>query len=302
MRMIILRKRNRLLLAVVSCAWLTSAAGCAARNSDPVSVAQVAVRANPDLELVATDTQQGVLTVRIKRTARVVTVRADDVVAGTAFRDLDKTDPAPAQPAPAAADPAPAASMAMATAPAMTASAPVAPVSTSAAHAPAASKAAPAATVERAHDVAPAAAVAPQAPRTAPADPPAMAPVAEARSSAAPGANIDESKLKKRTSAVQCTAIQSVDLDGVLIDVDKVAVQALGQCQMRIKNSKLVGRIALQVTGNATVTLENSILKGVVAIQGTGATVISVRSSTITGTVQKLQSANVEDLGQNVWR
>jgi hypothetical protein len=47
------------------------------------------VRANPSLELVATDERQSVLTVKVKRSGRVMTVSAADVVAGTAFRDLD---------------------------------------------------------------------------------------------------------------------------------------------------------------------------------------------------------------------
>src|SRR5580765_1719242 len=66
------------------------ALGCTtAGTSDAVEKAQIAVRANPGLELVATDERQGVLTVRVKRSGQMLTVSASDVVAGTAFRDLD---------------------------------------------------------------------------------------------------------------------------------------------------------------------------------------------------------------------
>lgn len=64
--------------------------GCSsAGTADAVEKAQIAVRANPSLELVATDERQGVLTVRVKRSGQMLTVSAGDVVAGNAFRDLD---------------------------------------------------------------------------------------------------------------------------------------------------------------------------------------------------------------------
>jgi len=72
--------------------------GCSAGNaSGDVEKAQIAVRANPSLELVATDDRQGVLTVKVRRTGRVLTVKVADVVSGVAFRDLDSDAPPPAQ-------------------------------------------------------------------------------------------------------------------------------------------------------------------------------------------------------------
>jgi hypothetical protein len=54
-------------LSVPSCVWLlASTIGCSAdRARDPVEIAQIAVRANPSLELIATDDRQGVLTMRL---------------------------------------------------------------------------------------------------------------------------------------------------------------------------------------------------------------------------------------------
>lgn len=268
---------------MVSCAWLAGAVGCSARDTDPVAVAQVAVRANPDLELVATDAQQGVLTVRVKRTDRVITVRAADVVAGTAFRDLDKTDPAPVAPAPAAVE-SPAPSMSAAATPA-----PPAPVSTPAARPPVAR---PAAAPKSAAASAPQASAAPQTPAPAPAP----------TSAASGGASIDESRLQRRTSTMQCMDTQSLNLDGVLIDADKVAVQAMGNCHVRITNSKLVGRVGLLMMGSATATIENTVIEGTVSIRAMGTSAIAVRSSTISGRIQKMQNGSVQDLGQNIWR
>src|SRR5262245_28735308 len=72
--------------------------GCSAGNaSGDVEKAQIAVRANPSLELVATDDRQGVLTVKVRRTGRVLTVSVADVVSGVAFRDLDSDAPAGTQ-------------------------------------------------------------------------------------------------------------------------------------------------------------------------------------------------------------
>jgi hypothetical protein len=84
-------------LSVPSCVWLlASTIACSAdRPRDPIEIAQIAVRANPSLELLATDERQGVLTVRVKRTGQILTVHAADVTAGTAFRDLESSTGAP---------------------------------------------------------------------------------------------------------------------------------------------------------------------------------------------------------------
>ena len=301
---IVAARSSRLLAFVVSGSLLAGASGCASKESSPVAVAQVAVRANPDLELLATDEQQGVLTVRLKRSNRVVTVRADAVVAGTAFRDVDMSAAPPAaaaaapqpEPAPAASDAAHAAAAAPLTAP---------PAATAAARPSAAPPVQPQARTRPAPASSPAAEAQPPARGAEPPAPTAVAPApppqTQART-AGEGANIDESKLKRRTDPVQCRGVELVKLDGVLLEADRVAVEALGQCRVQITNSKIVGRVALMTAGNATATVENSIIEGGVAIQVTGTSSSAVRSSTIRGRVQKLQSGAVRDLGQNLWR
>jgi hypothetical protein len=76
---------------------LTLACNSGANASADVEKAQIAVRANPSLELVATDDRQGVLTVRVRRSGRVMTVSVADVISGVAFRDIDSDPPAAAR-------------------------------------------------------------------------------------------------------------------------------------------------------------------------------------------------------------
>lgn len=116
------------------------------------------------------------------------------------------------------------------------------------------------------------------------------------------GARIDESRLQRRTAPVQCKGVDTVRLDGVLLQAERVAIQALGKCGVQITNSRVVGRVAVQATGNTTVTIENSIIEGRVAIQAAQASAVTVRSSTVQGRVVKLQRGMVRDSGQNVWR
>jgi hypothetical protein len=302
------RPRLAAVVALASGSLLLGSVGCVSRGSDAVSVAQVAVRANPDLELLATDERQAVLTVRVKRTGKVLTVRADDVVAGSAFRDLD-TATAPAQPAATAPQPAQAPTPAREaevstpgarvsvdrrsgeskkrpTAAAVESDTSRDPKPEASAGSASVDRAArpPVASTEQATTPPPAKSVPPQAP------------------SKQPGANIDESALQKRTDPVRCISSETVRLDGVLLQADRVAVQAIGKCNIRITNSHVIGHAALQIAGDATVTVENSIIEGDPAIRVAQTAAIEVHSSTIRGRVQKLQSATVRDLGDNVWR
>lgn len=103
------RARRARLVTVAMLALALSA--CGGGGKSEIEVAQVAVRANPALELVATDSQQGVLTVRVKATGQVVTVKASDVNAGTAFTSItvdtgaSSGTAAPTATAPAASEP-----------------------------------------------------------------------------------------------------------------------------------------------------------------------------------------------------
>jgi hypothetical protein len=115
------------------------------------------------------------------------------------------------------------------------------------------------------------------------------------------GAQIDESKLEKRTSAVQCVAGQEIMLDGVLLDIQGAAIQATAGCHVTIRNSHIKSAAALQLTGASSATIENSLIEGAVAIQMTADATASVKSSTIRGRVER-SGARLTDLGDNRWR
>jgi hypothetical protein len=113
------------------------------------------------------------------------------------------------------------------------------------------------------------------------------------------GADLDEATLKPRPTPVSCLANQTVDVDGALLKADRVAIQATGNCKVRVTNSRVVGRAAVMASGNAEITFENSIIDGALSL--TGNSVTSFKSSTVRGRVRKLQEAAVKDLGHNLW-
>lgn len=304
------------LIGLLSCSLLAAGAvGCSKGADDKVSVAQVAVRANPDLELMATDAEQAVLTVRVRNTGQVLTVKADDVIAGTAFRDLVTT----AAPAAAAAEAAPSGSR-------VEINTPGARVSVGGGSAD--GKAAPSLVVESKSGGSAAVGAAPSGTATGqaedarerlreagralgstlPADAPAPsarreeAPVAR-REEQAPPARREEATLRRRNTPVLCSGRDSVVLDRVLLEVDTVAVSASGKCRVTITNSHVIGRIGgVMVAGDATVMIEGSQVEAPMALQVAGDGEVSVRGSRIEGRVQTSKKAAVRDLGENVWR
>jgi hypothetical protein len=115
------------------------------------------------------------------------------------------------------------------------------------------------------------------------------------------GAQIDETKLEKRTRAVQCVAGQNITLDGVLLDIPLAAIQATGGCRVVIKNSHIKSAAAIQLTDASAATIENSLIEGAVAIQMTDDATASIKSSTIRGRIEKA-GAKLTDLGDNKWK
>jgi len=116
------------------------------------------------------------------------------------------------------------------------------------------------------------------------------------------GADIDESRLQRRPRAVACVGREVIELTDVLLRADAVAVMASGDCEVRIKNSHIVGSIGVQVAGGGNVTIENSIIEGPVALQLAAGGVVSVQSSTIRGQVQRAGAVTLRDKGGNLFR
>ena len=117
------------------------------------------------------------------------------------------------------------------------------------------------------------------------------------------GAQIDETKLEKRTSKVQCLGNQTVSLVGVSLRLQDVASEAAGGCKVIIRNSHVSGAVAIQLVGPGDVTVENSIIEGTTNwIQMSGSATVSVKSSTIRGGTQRVGGAKLSDLGGNDWK
>src|SRR5262249_43537261 len=116
------------------------------------------------------------------------------------------------------------------------------------------------------------------------------------------GAAIDESRLERRNRPIFCVDSNSEDLNNVLLRVEDVAVASDGACEIRIRNSYIIGDTALKITGATNVAIDNSVIEGRVALWLEGSPNVSVRSSTIRGAVQKNGAVNLTDLGGNLWR
>jgi hypothetical protein len=114
------------------------------------------------------------------------------------------------------------------------------------------------------------------------------------------GAAIDETKLQ-RHDPVSCVGSQLIEVSGVLIRSDAVAVATAGGCEVRIKDSHIVGKIAVQTAGG-TVIIENTVIDaGTLAFQMAGDSTVSIKSSTVLGGVQRA-SGSFKDLGNNIFR
>jgi hypothetical protein len=102
-----------------------------------------------------------------------------------------------------------------------------------------------------------------------------------------------------RHPPVDCDGGQHVDLVNVLIEASEIAVEAHGNCEVRIVGSHLVGAAALEVHGSATVTIEDSIVEGRIELHGNGE--LATRTTRYHGPLDRHGNAGLQDLGGNVW-
>jgi hypothetical protein len=97
----------------------------------------------------------------------------------------------------------------------------------------------------------------------------------------------------RRHRAIHCDKNQRVDLDGVFIDAP-VAVMASGSCEVRLRNSEIVGgRTALMASGSSRITLLNSkvrsprglavLVSGSAHLTMVGGTVVGRRAYDVSG-------------------
>ena len=70
------------LLAMGTCGWFVKKKVAQFEANPAIAAAELAVRANPDMEVVESDTEKGTITVRNKKTGEVVTWNAADIESG----------------------------------------------------------------------------------------------------------------------------------------------------------------------------------------------------------------------------
>ncbi len=257
--------------------------------------ARSALERNPQLEVLASDSQTRVFTVRNRATGQVETINLNELAAApiAQLRERPATQPAaPAAAAPPTTLPAPA----------------PAPASVAATNTPASD------------------AVEPEQQRASADNSPAAA--AERAQAAEASYTIDRSGGKLRVSGpgvsivssgtggktgpniagmraaepIICEGKRLLKLDDRNIYVEGDAIIARGGCELYITNSRIVASGTGLIVDDAIVHIANSHIEGVSAYSASDRAKMFVRTSTFQGVPQRAEFASVLDQGGNQWR
>lgn len=265
----------------------------ASTEAPELTWARSALERNPQLEVLASDSQTRVFTVRNRATGQVETVNLNDLAAAP-LAQL-RTPPAP----PVA--PAP----------------PLGPEAVAAARAPEAAQPAPAATPtptpedqQQVVDNSPAAAA--ERAQTNDANYTIDRTGGQLRVSG-PGVSIvsssDGAAAKSPKTAgtrtaepIICEGKRLLKLDDRNIYVDGDAIIARGGCELYITNSRIVASGTGLIVEDAVVHIANSHIEGVSAYSANDRAKMFVRTSTFQGVPRRAEFASVLDQGGNQWR
>lgn len=269
-------------------AALATVAACARRESDEIAWAKSALARNPQLEVIATDPEKGVITVRAKDSGEIRVLALNEIAAAP----LSQLSP-------------PAVAAASVAAPEVTQS-PSSDTATRAESPP--------------PEVAPAAVEPPASAAQVPVTIKEPADYKVERSDGrvritGPGVSIVSEKTAptNQVSAtntppanglpVICDGQRSMHIDNRTINVDGDAVSASGGCELYISNSRLTGTGAGINVRDAIVHVDNSIVKGVrAAIDAEGAARLYTRNTQFEGLSRRSDQATISDLGGNRWK
>jgi hypothetical protein len=268
-----------------------------AGQSDDFTWARKALERNPQLEVLASDAQSGVYTVRNKTTGEVLALKLDDIAAAPVAQ---LKSPPPALPAAPAAPAVPAEPVA---------SAPPAP------NAPAASTP-PTTPSVPAPERSPASRSVPATAQNASATTPGYTVEREAGRVrvSGPGVSIVSSGQANTVSAksesggrwaepIICEGRRMIHLDDRDIYVDGDAITARNGCEMYITNSRIVASGTGIVVRGATVHVSNSHIEGANgSFDADDRAKVFVRSSEFHGIPRRTELASVQDQGGNQWR
>lgn len=290
----------------LSCVALAVLSACS-RGGEPAAMiptepaeitwARSALERNPRYEVLASDTQTRVFTVRDRVTGQVETVNLNDLAAAP-IAQLKSSPPAIAAATPA--------TMADAQSPASTAT----PTSGPQTLLPPAAEPAPASTAE-VIDNSPAAA----AERAQAADAnytidrtggqlrvsgPGVSIVSSGKSPASDSQNVAGAR---SSEPIICEGKRLLKLDDRNIYVDGDAIIARGGCELYITNSRIVASGTGLIVEDAIVHVANSHIEGVYgAFNATDRAKMYVRTSTFQGVPRRGEFASVLDQGGNQWR
>ena len=272
--------------AIAGCqreAAVTADATPPATRSDELSWAQKALARNPQIELVATDAQAQVFTVRNKTSGAVMAVRLDELAAAPVAQLTAATLPSPPPPAAAPAPTEPPA--------ATPAAAPTAPPPSVAANTGEVGGTAPAGegayTIERADGQ-----VRVSGPGVS---------IVSAGGAADPASATEAGQ--RTTDPIICQGRRMLHLDNRNIYVEGNAITASDGCEVHITNSRIVASGTGVVVHGATVHVSNSHIEGAQnSFDADSRAKLFIRASTFQGLPRRDQLAMVQDQGGNRWR
>lgn len=289
-------------------------AACAPRENPELQWARAALQRNPNVEIVAVDSQAGVFTLRNSHTGAVQAVGLNELAAAPMER-LERANDSPAAPTPGelahenAVTPAtqsggdaavsPATQAREATAPARDAPA----VPSESATPPMSAVPEPALPMQPA---ASAAAVAPAKPYTIERNGDQLrvsGPGISVVSAGARSAAGQDSRTQHAVDPIICEGPRLLHVDNRDIYVDGDAIVARGGCELYITNSTVIGARTGLVVQDAMVHIANSRIEGDTASFEAGSTArLFVRGSTFRGVPRREEGAAVQDQGGNRWR
>ncbi len=273
-------------------------ASCGRQPADQLQWAEAALARNPTVEVLASDAPAGIITIRIKSTGEVRTVKLNELAAAPVFQ-LESALPVTA-----------ASGNASSSQPASPASVPPQVDAATTASAQAATPADQ--TVQRA---APAVASAPSSAQGESAAPPYTVERSNGRvrvsgpgvsiiaEKANPSVNDGPLSANRHGLPIVCEGRRSMHIDMRTIEIDGNAVMASGGCDLYITNSHLSGTDSGIVIRDATVHIDNSTVSGSVAsVDADNGAKLYTRGTTYHGLLRSSGPGQISDLGGNVWR
>jgi hypothetical protein len=250
----------------------------ATNDSSEIAWARAALQRNPDLEVVATDRQTGVVTIKHRGTGQVETVKASELAAVSPAQLKAMSSLAAPEPAPEStqAEPASPEQTAQATGPNRgEGSAPV-PGATPSGY-----------TVERANG---------QLRVSGPG-------VSIVSSGSAAAADNQAGGARRTVDPFICEGRRTLQLDNRDIYVDGDAITVRGGCELFLTNSNIIASGTGIVVQDATVHISNSHVQGASAsFEADDRAKMYVRGSTFQGVPRRAELAQVQDQGGNKWR